>query len=180
MERYEHGDKEKRKTKSILEWKSKNKKTKKQLTFSESESDESMERNDILLPMKESTEEEVEQSDDEKKGNNSEEFHLNLLKSLSPLMEKLDIKSKWYAFIFKQHKKKYLYLGRIIQSFLEDETGKIEYLQIDCSAGWRLNLDYFFKMFLWLTLNMFALVGVFSLHLFVLSPYIFRAKHTCS
>ena len=61
MERYEHGDKEKRKTKSILEWKSKNKKTKKQLTFSESESDESMERNDILLPMKESTEEEVEQ-----------------------------------------------------------------------------------------------------------------------
>ena len=180
MERYEHGDKEKRKTKSILEWKSKNKKTKKQLTFSESESDESMERNDILLPMKESTEEEVERSDDEKKGNNSEEFLLNLLKSLSPLMEKLNIKSKWYAFIFKQHKKKYLYLGRIIQSFLEDETGKIEYLQIDCSADWLLNLDYFFKMFLWLTLNMFTLVGVFSLHLFVLSPYIFRAKHTCS
>ena len=180
LERYEHGDKEKRKSKSILEWRSENKKTKKQLTFSESESDESMERNDILLPMKESTEEEVKQSDDDKKENNSEDFLLNLLKSLSPLMEESDIKSKWYAFIFKQHKKKYLHLGRIIQSFLVDETGKIEYLQIDCFADWLLNLDYFLKMFLWLTLNMFALVGVFSLHLIVLSPYIFWAKHTCS
>ena len=132
-----------------------------------------MERNDILLPMKESTEEEVEQSDDDKKENNSEDFLLNLLKSLSPLMEESDIKSKWYAFIFKQHKKKYLHLGRIIQSILVDETGKIEYLQIDCFADWLLNLDYFLKMFLWLTLNMFALVGVFSLHLIVLSPYIF-------
>ena len=44
LERYEREDEEKQKRKSILEQKRKNKKTRKELTFSESESDESMKR----------------------------------------------------------------------------------------------------------------------------------------
>ena len=54
LERYEREDEEKQK--SILEQKRKNKKTRKELTFSESESDESMEKNDISLPLEDSTE----------------------------------------------------------------------------------------------------------------------------
>ena len=64
-ERYEPEDEEKRKRKSILEQKRKNKNTRKEIAFSESESDESMEKNDISLSLEESTEEEVEESDDE-------------------------------------------------------------------------------------------------------------------
>ena len=64
VERYECEDKGKQKRKSISEQKHKNK-TRKELTFSESESDESMEKNDISLPLEDSTEEEVEESDDE-------------------------------------------------------------------------------------------------------------------
>ena len=56
LERYEREDEEKQKRKSILEQKRKNKKTRKELTFSESESDESMEKNDISLPLEDSTE----------------------------------------------------------------------------------------------------------------------------
>ena len=132
LERYEREDEEKQKRKSILEQKRKNKKTRKELTFSESESDENMEKNDISLPVEDSTEEEVEESDDEMNESNLEEFLLNLWKSLSPPTEESDIKSKWYTFIFKQYKKKYLYVGKAIQRFLVDENGKIEYLQIDC------------------------------------------------
>ena len=91
-----------------------------------------MEKNDISLPLEDSTEEEVEESDDEMNGSNLEEFLLNLWKSLSPPTEESDIKSKWYAFIFEQYKKKYLYVEKAIQHFLVDENGKIEYLQIDC------------------------------------------------
>ena len=65
LERYEHEDEEKQKRKSILEQKRKNNKTRKELTFSEIESDESMEKNDISLPLEDSAEEEVEESDDE-------------------------------------------------------------------------------------------------------------------
>ena len=132
LERYEREDEEKQKRKSILEQKRKNNKTRKELTFSEIESDESMEKNDISLPLEDSTEEEVEESDDEMNESNLEEFLLNLWKSLSPPTEESDIKSKWYTFIFKQYKKKYLYVGKAIQRFLVDENGKIEYLQIDC------------------------------------------------
>ena len=132
LERYDREDEEKRKRKSILKQKRKIKKTRKELTFSESESDESMEKNDISLPLEDSTEEEVEESDDEMNGSNLEEFLLNLWKSLSPPTEESDIKSKWYAFIFEQYKKKYLYVGRAIQRFLVGENRKIEYLQIDC------------------------------------------------
>ena len=56
LDRYEREDEEKQKRKSILEQKRKNKKTRKELTFSESESDESMEKNDISLPLEDSTE----------------------------------------------------------------------------------------------------------------------------
>ena len=128
LKRYEGEDEEKQKRKSILEQKQKNKKTRKELTFSKSESDESMEKNDISLPLEDSTEEEVEESDDEINESNIEEFLLNLWKSLSPPTEESDIKSKWYALIFEQYKKKYLYLGRAIQRFSVDENGKIEYL----------------------------------------------------
>ena len=132
LERYDCEDEEKQKRNSILEQKRKNKKTRKELTFSESESDENMEKNDISLPLEDSTEEEVEESDDEMNESNLEEFLLNLWKSLSPPTEESDIKSKWYAFIFEQYKKKYLYVGRASQRFSVDENGKIEYLQIDC------------------------------------------------
>ena len=115
LERYEREDEEKQKRKSILEQKRKNKKTRKELTFSESESDESMEKNDISLPLEDSTEEEVEESDYEINESNLEKSLLNLWKSLSPPTEESDIKSKWYAFIFEQYKKKYLYVGRAIQ-----------------------------------------------------------------
>ena len=138
LDRYEREDKEKRKRKSILEGKHKNKKTRKELTFSESESDESMEKNDISLPLDKSTEEEVEESDDEMNKSNLEEFLLNLWKSLSPPTEESNIKSKWYAFIFEQCKKKCLCVIRAIQRFLVDENGKIDYLQIDylkCHIG---------------------------------------------
>ena len=131
LERYEHEDEEKQKRKSILEQKRKNKKTRKKLTYSKSESDENMEKKDISLPLEDSTEEEVEESDDEMNESNLEEFLSNLWKSLNPATEESDIKSKWYAFIFEQYKKKYLYVGRAIQRFLVDENGKIEYLQID-------------------------------------------------
>ena len=90
-----------------------------------------MEKNDISLPLEDSTEEEVEESDDEMNESNLEEFLSNLWKSLNPATEESDIKNKWYAFIFEQYKKKYLYVGRAIQRFLEDKNGKIEYLQID-------------------------------------------------
>ena len=130
LERYEREDEVKQKRRSILEQKRKNKKTRKELTFSKSESDESMKKN-ISLPLEDSTEE-VEENDDEMNESNLEEFLLNLWKSLSPLTEESDIKSKRYAFIFEQYKKKYLYRGRAIQCFLVDENGKIEYLQIDC------------------------------------------------
>ena len=56
LDRYEREDEEKQKRKSILDQKRKNKKTRKELTFSESESDESMEKNDISLPLEDSTE----------------------------------------------------------------------------------------------------------------------------
>ena len=82
LERYEHEDKEKQKRKLILEQKCKNKKTRTELTFSKSESDESMEKNDISLPLEDSAEEEVEESDDEMNESNLEEFLLNLWKSL--------------------------------------------------------------------------------------------------
>ena len=91
-----------------------------------------MEKSDISLPLEDSTEEEVEESDDEMSKSKLEGFLLNLWKSLSPTTEESDIKSKWYAFIFKQYKKTYLHVGRAIQHFLVDENGKIEYLQIDC------------------------------------------------
>ena len=132
LERYEREDEEKQKRKSILEQKRKNKKTRKKLTYSKSESDENMEKKDISLPLEDSTEEEVEESDDEMSKSKLEGFLLNLWKSLSPTTEESDIKSKWYAFIFKQYKKTYLHVGRAIQHFLVDENGKIEYLQIDC------------------------------------------------
>ena len=48
--RCEHEDEETQKRKSILEQKRNNKKTRKELTFSKSELDESMEKNDISLP----------------------------------------------------------------------------------------------------------------------------------
>ena len=131
LERQEHEDEEKQKRRSILEEKCKNKKIK-ELPYSESESDESIEKNDTSLPLKESTDEEFEDSDDEMNVSNLEEFLLNLWKSLSPPNEESGIKSKLYAFIFEQDKKKYLYVGRAIQHFLIDENGKIEYLQIDC------------------------------------------------
>ena len=131
LERYEREDEVKQKRRSILEQKRKNKKTRKELTFSKSESDEGMEMNDISLPLEDSTEEEFEESDDEINESNLE-FLLYLWKCLSPPTEESDIKSKWYAFIFEQHKKKYLYVGRAIQHFLVNENGKIEYLQIDC------------------------------------------------
>ena len=122
LERYEREDKQKQKKKSILEQKRKNKKTRKELTFSESESDENMEKNDISLPVEDSTEEEVEESDDEMNESNLEEFLLNLWKSLSPPTEESYIKIKWYAFIFQQYKKKYLYVGKAIQRFVTDEN----------------------------------------------------------
>ena len=106
----------------------KNKKTRKELTFSESELGESMVKNDISLPLEDSKEEEVEESDDEINKSTLEEFLLNLQKSLSQPTEESDIISKWYAFIFEQYKRKYLYVGRAIQRFLVDENGKIEYL----------------------------------------------------
>ena len=115
LERYDCEDEEKQKRNSILEQKRKNKKTRKELTFSESESDESMEKNDISLHLEDSTEEEVEESDYEINESNLEKSLLNLWKSLSPPTEESDIKSKWYAFIFEQYKKKYLYVGRAIQ-----------------------------------------------------------------
>ena len=90
-----------------------------------------MEKKDISLPLEDSKEEEVEESDDEMNESNLEEFLSNLWKSLNPATEESDIKNKWYAFIFEQYKKKYLYVGRAIQRFLEDKNGKIEYLQID-------------------------------------------------
>ena len=122
LERYEREDEEKQKRKSILEQKRKNKKTRKKLTFSKSESDENMEKNDISLPLEDSTEEEVEESDDEMNESNLEEFLLNLWKSLSPPTEESYIKIKWYAFIFQQYKKKYLYVGKAIQRFVTDEN----------------------------------------------------------
>ena len=88
--------------------------------------------------MEDSTEEKVEESDDEINESNLEESVLNLWKSLTPLTKESDIKSKWYAFIFEQYKKKYLYVGRAIQCFLVDENGKIEFLQINylkCHIG---------------------------------------------
>ena len=78
LERYEHEDEEKQKRKSILEQKRKNKKTRKKLTYSKSESDENMEKKDISLPLEDSTEEEVEESDDEMNESNLEEFLSNL------------------------------------------------------------------------------------------------------
>ena len=122
LERYEREDKQKQKKKSILEQKRKNKNTRKELTFSETESDESMEKNDISLPVEDSTEEEVEESDDEMNESNLEEFLLNLWKSLSPPTEESYIKIKWYAFIFEQYKNKYLYVGKAIQRFVTDEN----------------------------------------------------------
>ena len=88
--------------------------------------------------MEDSTEEKVEESDDEINESNLEESVLNLWKSLTPPTKESDIKSKWYAFIFEQYKKKYLYVGRAIQCFLVDENGKIEFLQINylkCHIG---------------------------------------------
>ena len=82
LERYEYEDEEKQKRKLILEQTCKNKKTRKELTFSKSESDESMEKNGISLLLEDSTEEEVEESDDEMNESNLEEFLLNLWKSL--------------------------------------------------------------------------------------------------
>ena len=46
-----------------------------------------MEKNDIWLPLEDSTEEEVEESYDEMNESNLEEFLLNLWKSLSPPTE---------------------------------------------------------------------------------------------
>ena len=46
-----------------------------------------MEKNDISLPLEDSTEEEIEESDDEMNESNLEEFLLNLWKSLSPPTE---------------------------------------------------------------------------------------------
>ena len=100
LEEYECEEKQKRKRKS-------------ERIFSEHESDESME-NDISLPLEESTEE-VEEKDDRMNKCNLEELLLNLWKYLSPPREETDIKSKWYAFIFKHLKKIYLYVGRAIQ-----------------------------------------------------------------
>ena len=125
LERYEREDEEKQKRKSILEQKRKNKKIRKELTFSECESGESMEKNDISLHLEDSTEEEVEESDDEMNESNLEELLLNLWKSLSLPIEESDIKSKWYVFIVEQYKKKYLFVGRAIQHFVVDENGKI-------------------------------------------------------
>ena len=106
LERYEREDEEKRKRKSILEQKRKNKNTREELTFCESESDKSMEKNDISLPLQKLTDKEVEESDDEMNEINLEEFLSNLWKSLIPSTKKSDIKSKWYAIIFEQYKKK--------------------------------------------------------------------------
>ena len=75
LERYEREDEEKQKRKSILEQKRKNKKTRKKLTYSKSESDENMEKKDISLPLEDSTEEEVEESDDEMNESNLEELY---------------------------------------------------------------------------------------------------------
>ena len=84
LERYEREDEEKQKRKSILEQKRKNKKTRKELTFSESESDESMEKNDISLPLEDSTEEEVEESDDEINVSNLERIPFKSMEVLKP------------------------------------------------------------------------------------------------
>ena len=65
-----------------------------------------MEKKDISLPLEDSTEEEVEESDDEMNESNLEEFLSNLWKSLIPSTKESDIKSKWYAIIFEQYKKK--------------------------------------------------------------------------
>ena len=75
LDRYEREDEEKQKRKSILEQKRKNKKTRKKLTYSKSESDENMEKKDISLPLEDSTEEEVEESDDEMNESNLEELY---------------------------------------------------------------------------------------------------------
>ena len=104
LERHEREDEEKQKRTSILEQKRKNKKTRKSLTFNESESDESMVKNDISLPLEDSTEEQVEEGDDEMNESNLEEFLLILWKFLSQPTEESDIKSR-YAVIFEQYKR---------------------------------------------------------------------------
>ena len=104
LERHECEDEEKQKRTSILEQKRKNKKTRKSLTFNESESDESMVKNDISLPLEDSTKEQVEESDDEMNESNLEEFLLTLWKFLSLPTEESGIKSR-YAVIFEQYKR---------------------------------------------------------------------------
>ena len=104
LERHEREDEEKQKRTSILEQKRKNKKTRKSLTFNESESDESMVKNDISLPLEDSTEEQVEEGDDEINESNLEEFLLILWKFLSQPTEESDIKSR-YTVIFEQYKR---------------------------------------------------------------------------
>ena len=99
--------------------------------YSDRESDEMENEKELSSVMEETTEEEIESSEDEVE-ENLENYLLKIWKSLSPPTKEADIKGKWYAIIYEQGKKKYLYIGRVLQRFSIDENGVINFLQIDC------------------------------------------------
>ena len=61
-----------------------------------------------------------------------EEVLLALWKSLSPPVPEEEVVQKWYAVIFSDKKKSYLYIGKALNRFLVDEGGPIKSLIVDC------------------------------------------------
>ena len=79
--------------------------------------------------MGETTEEEMESSEDEVE-ENLENYLRKICKLLSPPTKKADVKSKWHAIMCEKGKKKYLYIGRALKRFLTDKNGVINFLQM--------------------------------------------------
>ena len=74
-------------------------------------------------------EEIVEEESDE----DDEEVALKeLWKTLSPPTKEEDIVQHWYGAIFSSKKKDYLYVGKAIRRYLDDENGPVSGIELDC------------------------------------------------
>lgn len=51
---------------------------------------------------------------------------------VNPPNKEEDVVQKWYGVIFNQHKKTYLYVGKALKRFIDDESNVATSLEVDC------------------------------------------------
>lgn len=52
--------------------------------------------------------------------------------SVSPPVDESSIQGKWFAAVYEDKNRKFLYIGRMIKRFLMDEEGQVSHLELDC------------------------------------------------